>query len=83
MSAVPLPTETEIASKEKELFEQGWTKQFTTFADRLQEYVELYAELGWQVQIEPWAQTLLNDPSCRDCMLSSSMRTIFVRKPSA
>ena len=83
MSAVPLPGQSEIASRERELFEQGWTKQFTTFEDRLQEYIELYRELGWQVQIEPWADTLLHDLSCTDCMLSGSMRTIFVRKPSA
>ena len=83
MSTPPMPSHAEIAAREKQLVEQGWTKQFTTFPDRLEEYIELYNELGWQVQVEPWAQRPSHDPSCRECELSGLMRTIFIRKPLA
>lgn len=77
----PMPSQAEIVAREKELVEQGWTKQFTTFSDRLEEYVELYIELGWQVQVEPFAQIPSHNLSCVECELSGLLRTIYVRKP--
>ncbi len=81
MPAILKPTQAEIAAREKELVEQGWTKQFTTLVEGLDEYVELYTQIGYQVQVEPWTQTQTHDPSCRECELSGLIRTVFVRKP--
>lgn len=77
---MPTPTQQEIAAREKELFAQGWTRQFTTFPNRVQEYVELYEAAGYTVLVEPWALTADEDPSCNDCALIGVMRTIFTKR---
>ncbi len=79
MSTPPL-TQAEIAEKERELIAQGWTRQFTTFPNRVKEYLELYDQAGMDVLVEPWALTLDEDPSCSSCALTGVMRTIFTRK---
>lgn len=73
-------TQAEIAEKEKELIAQGWTRQFTTFANRVQEYIDLYEGIRYEVRVEPWALIEELDPSCRECALAGVMRTIFTRK---
>lgn len=73
----------QIAEKERELAALGWTRQFTTFPDRVQEYVELYQDVGLEVLVEPWALTADEDPSCSSCVLTGVMRTIFTRKKTA
>lgn len=83
MPAIPKPTRTEIATREKELVEHGWTKQFSTLVDGLDEYIELYTQIGYQVQVELWTPTQAHDPSCRECEMSGLVRTVFVRKPPA
>lgn len=79
MTTPPL-TQSEIADKERELIAQGWTRQFTTFPNRVKEYLDLYEEAGMDVLVEPWALTLDEDPACSDCALTGIMRTIFTRK---
>ncbi len=79
MTTPPL-TQSEIAEKERELIAQGWTRQFTTFPNRVKEYVELYEEAGMEVLVEPWALTLDEDPACSSCALTGVMRTIFTRR---
>ncbi len=75
-----VPTQQEIAKLEKQIIADGWTRQFTTFPNRVQEYVELYEAAGLEVRIEDWALTADADPSCNDCALVGIMRTIFTRK---
>ncbi len=77
---MPMLTQAEIAEKERELVAAGWTRQFTTFPNRVAEYIELYQGVGLEVLVEPWALTLDEDPSCNDCALTGVMRTIFTRK---
>ncbi len=76
---MPTLTQAQVAAKEKELIEQGWTRQFTTFPNRVREYIDLYEGMGLQVLVEPWALTADEDPSCSDCALTGVMRTIFTR----
>lgn len=76
------PTQAEIAALEKELAAQGWTRQFTTFPNRVQEFVELYEGMGLEVRVELWALTADQDPSCNQCALTGLMRTVFTRKKS-
>jgi hypothetical protein len=76
---MPTPAQQVIAARERELIAQGWTRQFTTFSNRVQEFVELYEAAGLSVLVEPWALTADEDPSCSGCALIGVMRTIFTR----
>ncbi len=73
-------TPEQIIEREKEIISEGWTRQFTAFAHRVQEYVELYQAQGMQVRVEPWALSPESDPACSECTLMGIMRTIFTRK---
>ncbi len=75
-------TQEKIAQREQEIIAQGWTRQFTTFANRVQEYIELYQTRGYEVRVENWALSPESDPSCGECALMEIMRTIFTRKKS-
>ncbi len=77
---LPTPSQPQIAELEHELVSQGWTRQFTVFPDRVQEYVELYESLGLDVRVEPWALTFQQDASCDDCGVLGIMRTIFTKR---
>ncbi|MBI4786689.1 MAG: hypothetical protein HY782_06565 [Chloroflexi bacterium] len=77
---MPTLTQAEIAEKERELVTEGWTRQFTTFPNRVQEYLDLYGAMELEVRVEPWALTLDEDPSCSSCALTGVMRTIFTRR---
>jgi hypothetical protein len=74
------PTQQVIAELEKQIIAEGWTRQFTTFPNRVPEYIELYAAMGLEVRVENWALTADADPSCNNCALIGIMRTIFTRK---
>ncbi len=74
------PTQQEIAELEKKIIAEGWTRQFTTFPNRVQEYIDLYTAAGMDVHVEEWALTQDADPSCNGCALIGIMRTIFTRK---
>lgn len=64
-----------------ELLEQGWQKRFVTDENRVEEAVQLYRELGFEVHSEP-----LKSPepvtACSGCVLYASCNyiTIYVRK---
>ena len=75
-----LPTQEQIPQLEKEIIAQGWTRQFSTFANRLQEFIDLYEGMGLEVRVAPWALSPESDPGCNDCALIGIMRTIFTRK---
>ena len=74
------PTQQEIVDLEKQIIAAGWTRQFTSFPNRVQEYVDLYAAAGMQVRVEEWALTTDADPSCNACALVGIMRTIFTKR---
>ncbi len=72
-------TQSEIAELEHGLVAQGWTRQFTTFPNRVQEYIDAYEAMGLEVRVEPWALTFNEDASCDSCAVLGVMRTIFTR----
>ena len=76
-------TTEQVIALEKQIIAEGWTRQFTTFAHRVQEYVELYQAQGFEIRIEPWAISPEADPSCGDCALMGIMRTVFTRKKAS
>ena len=58
----------EKGSTQPELERQGWTRQFMADEPRLSEAVALYAELGFEVHLEPALRSLPDD-ACRACYL--------------
>ncbi len=77
---MPTLTQSEIAQLESDLVAQGWTRQFTVFPNRVQEFIELYEGMGLEVRVEPWALTFHEDESCDSCGVLGVMRTIFTRR---
>jgi hypothetical protein len=67
-------------SREAELAAQGWQKQATTDDPRLSEMVELYAELGFEIHLEPFRPEA--EPGCTGCLAAfpDRYKTIYTRK---
>jgi hypothetical protein len=67
-------------TREAELTAQGWQKQATTDDPRLSEMVEIYAEIGFEVHLEPFHPEL--ESGCVGCMaaLPDLYKTIYTRK---
>ena len=58
----------------------GWERRFITDVDRVDEAVELYSELGFEVHVEPVLAIELGG-SCSDCALVATcqFKTIYTR----
>jgi hypothetical protein len=63
------------------LVAEGWQRRFTADEPRIQEVVELYAQLGYEVRMEPVTSGDVQD-DCHDCQASAGTRlfTIYTRK---
>lgn len=74
----------EKMSKQKEssadLKQAGWTKQFTVEKSRVNEYVELYESLGFEVFVEELKLDELNE-ECKICYEkdASNYATLYTR----
>jgi hypothetical protein len=65
-----------------QLHEQGWTRRFTTVGRRLNEAVELYRQLGYEVRLEPVdldEEETAGAESCKNCLVTTHARTIYTR----
>lgn len=72
---MPLPSTT--------LLEQGWTQRFTAIGLRLNEAVDLYHQLGYEVHLEPADDTeTQNEEVCKHCIVTTLARTIYTRPPA-
>jgi hypothetical protein len=71
----------EMKSKLEALENQGWQRQFTTDETRLDEMVEFYQSLGYEVRLEPACDDLPL-PECASCYekFCGKYKTIFVRR---
>ena len=76
---MPLPAESN--SKRAALEAQGWQRQFTTDQTRLEEMVDFYQSLGYEVRVES-ACDELPLPECLSCYekFCDKYKTIFVRR---
>ena len=76
---MPLPEE--LNSKLAALEQQGWQRQFTAGQPRLDEMVEFYQSLGYEVRLEPACEELTL-PECESCYekFCDQYKTIFVRR---
>jgi hypothetical protein len=76
-----MPTSAEMKAKVAKLEEQGWQLQFTTDKTRLDEMVEFYQSLGFEVLLESVCDELPL-PECASCFEThcDKYKTIFTRK---
>ena len=67
-------------TREQQLVRQGWEKRTTYDEPRLSEMAELYAQLGFEVHLEPFDPT--DQPGCAECLLQQPQRykTLYTRK---
>jgi hypothetical protein len=75
--ATPAEIKAKVAIREK----QGWQMQFTTDQTRLDEMVEFYQSLGFEVLLESVCDELPL-PECASCYEThcDKYKTIFIRK---
>jgi hypothetical protein len=65
---------------EEELLREGWIRRFVGGPPRLQETVELYKSLGYEVWLEPQALEEFR-AECEDCTLALMFfRVVYTRK---
>ena len=84
----PAAGESEImGDREKELTENGWTRQFEACEPRLGEAVRLYEEMGFAVRLEPldFSKADENSDDCKSCRAcfkgqEENYRIIFTKK---
>jgi len=76
---MPLPAG--LKSSIATLEEQGWQRQFTTDQTRLEEMVDFYQSLGYEVRVESVCDDLPL-PECESCFdkFCDKYKTIFVRR---
>ena len=64
----------------------GWTRRFTAIGSRLNEAIELYRGLGYEVRLEPGepgSDGVADSSACEQCFVMSVARTIYTRPRSA
>jgi len=60
---------------------EGWERRFTVDAQRIQEVIELYSQLGYEVRAVPLPAEEFHD-DCIDCqsVIAKNFKTIYTRK---
>ncbi len=64
------------------LQEQGWTRRFTALGRRLNEAIELYRQLGFEILLEPAdldEEYRAGAAGCEQCIVTTLARTIYTR----
>jgi hypothetical protein len=80
MSTTGLTDLPQRTKSEEELIREGWARRFVGGPPRLQEMVELYNSLGYEVWLEPQAPEEFRD-ECEDCTLALIFfRVVYTRK---
>jgi hypothetical protein len=69
-------------NREEQLTHEGWKKQSTLDEPRLSEMAEMYKEIGFEVQLEPFNPD--EEQGCNECMKISpeNYKTIYTREKS-
>jgi len=68
-------------SADPKLIAEGWERRFTASANRVNEYIDLYSGMGYDVRAEPIRPEEV-DPDCGDCglILHRLIVTLYTRK---
>lgn len=65
-----------------ELTGQGWERRSILDISRLDEVVEMYRELGFEVLVRDFDPTMVTDPdSCIECT-DDKVKVVYTRRPS-
>jgi hypothetical protein len=69
-------------SRQQELENQGWVRQFTADEPRLSEAVEEYRALGFEVLLEPLDPQEMQEGGCNRCLMAQCDRykVIYTRR---
>ncbi len=65
---------------EAELLSEGWTRRFVGGPPRLNEMIQMYQELGFDVWLEPQTQEEFSE-ECADCTLALMLFRVIYTKP--
>ena len=59
---------------------KDWEKGFTVEENRVNEYVELYESIGYEVRVEPATPNEMED--CQECFKADfdNLRTIYIKR---
>jgi len=59
---------------------KDWEKGFTVEENRVNEYVELYESIGYEVRVEPATPDEMED--CQECLKADfdNLRTIYIKR---
>ena len=59
---------------------KDWEKGFTVEENRVNEYVELYESIGYEVRVEPATPDEMED--CQECFKADfdNLRTIYIKR---
>ena len=72
--------EEKVLNRDEKLAREGWTKKFTCDTSRVEEFVEMYESIGFEVRLEPVSD---DDPdlSCQVCFAGNrdAYKTIYTR----
>lgn len=68
------PTDPELAA-------EGWERRFMAHPNRVEEAVQLYTEMGFEVRVEPTKPSEFNE-GCDECRLADCINflTIYTRR---
>lgn len=64
--------------KEQDLKREGWVRAFTAEGARLQEAIEFYKEIGYEVKVLAYKDVVWEE--CGECLLSGDAKVIYIRK---
>lgn len=62
--------------------DNGWTRRFTAIGARLNEAIELYRSLGFEIKLEPSepdAAEMADPSACAQCFVMTLAQTIYTR----
>ncbi|TAH48246.1 MAG: hypothetical protein EYC68_21735 [Chloroflexota bacterium] len=65
---------------EDELAAEGWTRRFVGGPPRLNEMLQMYKELGFEIWLEPQAQEEFAE-ECADCTLALMLFRVIYTRP--
>jgi hypothetical protein len=73
-------SETQL-SADPALVVEGWERRFTTDVQRVEEVIELYSQLGYEVRAVPVPSEEVHE-DCSDChlVMARNFRTIYTRR---
>lgn len=74
--------DSDTAQSDALLRRDGWTRRFTAVGPRLNEAIDLYRGLGFEICLEPaepGAETVAERSSCDQCFVMTLARTIYTR----